>query len=147
MIKSHPIPAGWVTHKLENNNTKAVLPLLWRFWVPCQGSQPGDLKKGLGIPREFDFEGQQDLIIGLPRTRGNKRGFGGHKQNRACTMTQGKGAVTPRETEPDLPLVLEGLLWRCGLAVACHGDRGMGAGVLEGAPWHKPSWRSPLTLP
>ena len=27
-IKSNPIPAGWVTHKLENNNTKEVLPLL-----------------------------------------------------------------------------------------------------------------------
>ena len=27
-IKSNPIPAGWVTHKLENNNTKEVLTLL-----------------------------------------------------------------------------------------------------------------------
>ena len=30
-IKSSPIPAGWVNHKLENNNTKEVLPLLGRF--------------------------------------------------------------------------------------------------------------------
>ena len=28
MIKSNPISAGWVTHKLENNNAKEVLPLL-----------------------------------------------------------------------------------------------------------------------
>ena len=28
MIESNPIPTGWVTHKLENNNTKEVLPLL-----------------------------------------------------------------------------------------------------------------------
>ena len=27
-IKSNPIPTGWTTHKLENNNTKEVLPLL-----------------------------------------------------------------------------------------------------------------------
>ena len=30
-IKSNPILARWVTHKLENNNTKEVLSLLWRF--------------------------------------------------------------------------------------------------------------------
>ena len=66
-IKSNPIPAGLVTHKLENNNTKGVFPLLWRFWTPCQASQPGDPTKRLGIPRESDLEGQQDLIIGLPQ--------------------------------------------------------------------------------
>ena len=27
-IKSNPMPAEWVTHNLENNNTKEVLPLL-----------------------------------------------------------------------------------------------------------------------
>ena len=27
-IKSNPIPTGWVTHKLENSNTKEVLALL-----------------------------------------------------------------------------------------------------------------------
>ena len=28
MIKSNPIPTGYVTHNLDNNNTKDVLPLL-----------------------------------------------------------------------------------------------------------------------
>ena len=28
MIKSSPIPAGWVTHRLEYHSTKDVLPLL-----------------------------------------------------------------------------------------------------------------------
>ena len=28
MIKSNPVSARWATHKLENNNTKEVLPLL-----------------------------------------------------------------------------------------------------------------------
>ena len=32
---------------------------------PMSGFQPGDPTKGLGIPRESDLEGQQDLIIGL----------------------------------------------------------------------------------
>ena len=30
-IKSNPITAGWVTHKLENNYTTEVHPLEWRF--------------------------------------------------------------------------------------------------------------------
>ena len=33
-----------------------------------------------------------------------KQTLGGHKQNLAHTRTQEKGAVTPKETEPDLPV-------------------------------------------
>ena len=64
-IKSNPIPPRGATHKLENNNTKEVLPLLWRFRASHQASQPRDLAKRLGIPRESDTEGQQDLITGF----------------------------------------------------------------------------------
>ena len=67
IIKSNPIPASWTNHKLENNNTKEVLPLLWRFWPLHQAFQPGNPAKGLGIPRESDFEGQQNLTTGLPQ--------------------------------------------------------------------------------
>ena len=35
------------------------------FWTPGQASQSGDPTKELGIPRESNLEGQQDLIIGL----------------------------------------------------------------------------------
>ena len=56
-IKSNPITTGWVTHKLENNYTTAVHPLEWRFWTPCQASQPGGPAIGGGFPRESDFEG------------------------------------------------------------------------------------------
>ena len=92
MIKTNPIPSGWVTHKLENNNTKEVLPLLWRFGTPCQASQPGDLTKGLGIPRESDFVGQWDLITKFPQDWGTRdSSLGGWKQNLACTKTQRKG--------------------------------------------------------
>ena len=31
-----------------------------------------------------------------------KQTLGGHKQNLVCTRTQEKGAVTPKETKPDL---------------------------------------------
>lgn len=54
MIKSNPIPAGWATCKLDSNNIK-VLPLLWRFWAPCQAYQSGDPAKGLGILRESNY--------------------------------------------------------------------------------------------
>ena len=64
-IKSNPITAGWVTHKLENTYTTEVHPVEWRFWAPCQASPPGGLATGGGIPRESDFEGQRDLIAGL----------------------------------------------------------------------------------
>ena len=55
-IKSNPITAGWVTHKLENTYTTEVHPLEWRFWAPRQASQPGGPATGGGIPRESDFE-------------------------------------------------------------------------------------------
>ena len=54
------------------------------------------LARRLEIPRESDLTstglwGKKDSILK------------GDKQNLACTMTQGIGAVTPQETEPDLP--------------------------------------------
>ena len=33
-----------------------------------------------------------------------KQTLGGHKQYLVCTRTQEEGAVTPQETEPDLPV-------------------------------------------
>ena len=39
MIKSTPMPAWWVIHKLKNNNIKEVLLLLRRFEIPHQASE------------------------------------------------------------------------------------------------------------
>ena len=36
-----------------------------------------------------------------------KQTLGGHKQNFVPTRTQEKGAVTPQETEPDLPVSVQ----------------------------------------
>ena len=57
-------------------------------------------------PREFDFKGQWDLIAELPWDWGNKN-LGEHKPNFVPTRTQGEGAVTPQETEPDLSVSVQ----------------------------------------
>ena len=80
-------------------------PKNWRTIIPkkfshyCEGSEPHinlpRLGKGLGIPKESDFEGQWDLITDFHRTGGSRDSIlGGHKQSLSCTKTQGKGAET-----------------------------------------------------
>ena len=39
--------------------------------------------------------------------RTGKQALGGHKQNLVRTRTQEKGAVTPQETDPDLPVSVQ----------------------------------------
>ena len=60
------------------------------------------MAKGLRTPREFDFGGQWDSIREFSQGWGNT--LGGYKQNLVHTKTQEKGAVTPQETDPDLPV-------------------------------------------
>ena len=97
-LRSNPITARCVTYKLENSKTKNVLTLLWRFWAPYQASQPGDLTKELGVSREFDSEGQWDLIKGLSQDWGKQKLQSWRVQkNLVCTKTQRKGAMTPQE--------------------------------------------------
>jgi len=103
-VKSNPIPARCVTHKLEKSNTKEVLPLLWRFWTPRQAFQLGDLTKGLGIPREFTLKASGIWLQDFHRTGGTRdSGLEGHKQNLMHIKTQRKGAVTPQVIEPKQP--------------------------------------------
>ena len=115
--------------------------------MPHQASQLGDSTKRLGLFRESDLEGQQDLIIGLPQDWGETDSiFGGYKQNLACTKTQRKGAVTTQKTEPKLRASVGGSPVGVGWQRLTTGRGALAAAVLEGPPWHKPSWRSPLTL-
>ena len=103
-VKSNPIPAGCVTHKLGNNNTKEVLPLLWRFWISRQAFQLGALTKGRGIPTEFTLKASGIWLQDFRRTGGTRdSSLGGHKQNLVHIKTQRKGAVTPQVTEPKPP--------------------------------------------
>ena len=48
-----------------------------------------------------------------------KQTLGGHKQNLVHTRTQEKGAVTPQETDPDLPMSVQERRWKLRSAVAC----------------------------
>ena len=49
--------------------------------------------------------------IELPEfTQDWKQTLGRHKQNLVCTKTQEKGAVTPQETDPDLPMSVQASL-------------------------------------
>ena len=132
MIKSNPIPARWVTHRLENSNTKEVLPLSLRFWTPHEAFQPGDLTKGLGIPTEFGLEGQQDLIIGLPEDWQKQRLQSWRAQSFMPTKTQRRRAVTPQETKPKLP--------------ASVGGPPVEVYVGRGSPQGQEHWKVPLGI-
>ena len=150
MIKSNPIPTRWVTHNLQKNNNREVPPLLGRFGTPRQASQPGDLTKELGIPRESHLEGHRDLIIRFPQD------WGARGKQRLILEGMNKTLQAPRlrgkEQQPYGRLNQETCqCWK----VSCGGVGGQGlitgtgalAAVLESPPWCKPSWRSPLTLP
>ena len=136
MIKSNPIPTRWVTHKPQNNNTKEVFPLLWRFWTKHQASQPGGLTKEQEIPRESDLEGQWNLIIGLPQDWGKQRLQSWKAQTKSCMHQD------PEERSRDPTgdwikislLVLEVLLWRPGSAGAHHRDGGTSSSKSRRSP-------------
>ena len=57
-------------------------------------------------PQGIWLDGQWDLIAELPQDWGNKS-LGEHKPNFVPTRTQGEGAVTPQETEPDLSVSVQ----------------------------------------
>ena len=83
------------------------------------------MTKGLGIPRESGLENQWDFIIGLPEDWGKQRLQSWRAQTKFFTdQDPEKRSSNPTgDNQSDLP-VLEGLLWRCGLAGARHKDGG-----------------------
>ena len=128
MIQSNLIPTKWVIHKLVNNNTKEVLPLLWRFWTPLSGFPAHRSRKGTGNPQEiwpwrpveFDYRtstglGQTETIV----LEGTNKIL--HKPR-----PRGKEQWRHRRLNPNYLLVLEGPLWRCRSAGAHHRDGNTG---------------------
>ena len=93
-IKSNPRTARWVTHKLENNNTKEVHPLEWRFWAPCQASQSGGPATGGGIPRESDLKASGIWLQDFDRTGGNRLHSWRAHTKYCAHQDPGEGAVT-----------------------------------------------------
>ena len=51
-----------------------------------------------------------------------KQTLGGHKQNLVCTRTQGREAVTPQKTDPNLPVSVQ----------ESPVEAGVGSGLLQG---------------
>ena len=135
-IKSNPIPAGWVTHKLENNNTKEVLALLWRFWIPV--FQAWEFKKGTVNPQGIWPSRPVGFDYRTFRGVGEKDSSWRPQTKLTRTKTERKGAVYPQETEPKLPAVLEGL-----------GQRGLpeGRGHREHQARKAPLGMNPLGVP
>ena len=121
-IKSNPISARWVTHKLENNFTTEVHPLERRFWAPHRASQPGGPAMGGGIPRESDFEGWWDLIAGIWQDLEKQRlhSWRPHTKVVCASGCRGKEQWPRRRLNHTYQLVLEGLLQSRGVAVAHH---------------------------
>ena len=95
-----------MTYKLENNyNCRKSLTVV--KVLSHLSSLPSKPTESLGIPRESPVKGQQDLICN--QDWGNRCStIGGRTQNLMCTRTQGKGVVTPQNTEPDLPAIVGG---------------------------------------
>ena len=116
-----------MTHKLENNYTKEVLALLQKFKDLQQLSQPGDPENRLRAPKEFDVEGQWDLITELPQDWGNRLLASKKKKKKQKTcMYQGPGerSSDPTRDWARCVWVSRSVLWRCGSTVTCWVVRG-----------------------
>ena len=132
-----------MTRRLENNNTKEVLTLLWRFWTPCQTFKPRDPTKGWGRQRilpwgSMGFDNRPSRGVGKTETlvlEGTNKIL--------CTLRcRGEEQWHHRRLRWNYLLVLEDLLWRHGSAGSHHREGGTGR-----SPLCKPCWSSPLTLP
>ena len=83
-IKLNPMPAEWVTYKLENNNTKVVLFTVVKILNPMSGFPAWGSDKGTGNPQRIWPWSQQDLIIGFPQDRGKRRLQSWRTQTKSC---------------------------------------------------------------
>ena len=128
-IKSNPITAGWVTHKLENNYTTEVQPLEWRFWAPYQASEPGDSSnrsrnfQRIRLWRLAEFDCRTSRGLGeteTPLLEGTHRVV-------CASGPRGKEQWPHRRLNNTCLLVLEDLLQRWRAAVAHHGDKDTGS--------------------
>ena len=109
-----------------------------KFSHCCESSRPhnrlsnlGIPAKGLRIPKESNFEGQQDLITELPQDWQNKFW---RAQTKPC-VPQKTGAVTPRETESDLSVS----------AQEFEAEAWVDTGLLQGQGhlcFHKSFWKT-----
>ena len=140
-IKSNPIPTGWVTHKMETNYTKEVLPLLWRFRTPFRFTSLGTWESSENLTLKVSGIWLQDF-----HRTGENRDFslGGRQQNLACTKTQRKSSNV-KETEPKLPASVGRSPVEARVGKGSAQGWGTNSSCLEKSPLA--SWRSLLTWP
>ena len=87
-IKANLINTGWVTHKPENDYTTEVHPLEWRFWAPCQASQPGVWQWEEEFPENQTLKAGGIWLQDFDRIGGNRDStLGGHTQSRVHIRT------------------------------------------------------------
>ena len=96
------------THRDWDRIVSEYLPQRYRSAVDCcRGRASGCSRPGYGISllgggRHQSHHRAIRTYIGL-----GKQTLGGHRQTLMCTRTQEKGAVTPQETDPDLPMSVQ----------------------------------------
>ena len=127
-VKSNPITAGWVTHRLENTYTTEVHPLEWRIWAPRR-------LPNLGVWQwEEEYLENQTLkasgisLQDFDRTGGNRDStLGRHTQSSVLIGTQWKEQWPQGRLNQTYLLVLEGLLQRRGWLWLTVGTRTLAA--------------------
>ena len=130
----------WATkHSMAHTEPPAGRSTNWRTITPkkfshcCENSRPHNRLPNLGIQRR-DWESPGNLTLKVRRIwwqnfhrTGETETLGGHKQNPMQTRTEEKGALTPKETQPDLAVSI----WESSVE----------AWVNSGLPWGQGHWQ------
>ena len=117
---SNPTPTRRATHKLENNYASKVSPLEWKFWASYHAFQPKGMEGGaprstppprptLPHPRTWlwrteEFGHRNYTGLGGKQTLP----FEGEYKVSCPPISRGKKAVTPWESQTDLPAGIGG---------------------------------------
>ena len=132
-VKSH-------TRQVGDLQTRTIIPK--KFSHSCKGSEPHIRLPSLGIQQK-DWEFPRNLAL---RARGiwlqafqtETPVLEGTYKILHRPRPRGEEQWPPQETEPKLPASVGGPAVEAWVG---------GRGALEGSPWCKPFWNSPLILP
>ena len=121
-LKSNSIPARWVTQTGEQLYQRSS-PTVAKSLDHTPDSQTWGARKGTGSPHGI-LKVSGIWLQNFHRAGGNRDYW--RAQTKPCMhQDPGERSSDPRGDWPQTSLwVFEGLLLMCGLAVACHGDRG-----------------------
>ena len=109
LIKSKPIPARWMIHKLEN---KTIIPK--KFPLCCEGSEPhisflaDGSNKGTGNPQEIWPQRPMGFDYKTSTGWGQTDSLESTNKILHTPGPRGKRAMAPQETKPRLPACVGG---------------------------------------